>query len=298
MNIGFCGLGRMGAAMVARMLDQGQKPVIWNRSADKAKPLIERGAIWAASPADVAAKSDIVLSILIDDHAVREVYEGKNGLFSGNVAGKLFVEMSTVSPELPQALAKAAKAKGAALLECPVGGTVGPARDGKLLGMAGGDAGDFARAKPVLDLVCRKVEHMGPNGAGAAMKLAINLPLSVYWETLGEAVSLVQGFNIPPAKMMEMFGESSGGINGLKVRGPAVVATLETGKLPPQGFTIDGVRKDLLIMMDWAKHQGVKLPVLERALECYDQASRDGYAQGDNCTVMFHRLEQGKKKKS
>ena len=296
MNIGFCGLGRMGAAMVARLLDQGQKPVIWNRSAEKAKPLLERGASWAASPAEIAAKSDIILSILIDDNAVRAVYDGTGGLFSGEIKGKLFVEMSTVSPALPQALAKTAKAKGAALLECPVGGTVGPAREGKLLGMAGGDKEDFARAKPVLDLVCRRVEHMGPNGAGAAMKLAINLPLSVYWEALGEAISLTRGFAIAPAKMMEVFGESSGGINGLKGRGPAVVTALETGKLPPQGFTIDGVRKDIAIMLGWAKTEGVRLPVLERALECYDQAARDGWGQGDNCTILFHRLEQATKK--
>lgn len=296
MQIGFCGIGRMGAAMVARLLDQGQKPVIWNRSAGKAKPLLERGAKWAESPAKLAAQSDIIITILIDDNAVRQVYEGKDGLFSGDVKGKLFVEMSTVSPELPQALAKAAKAKGAALLECPVGGTVGPAREGKLLGMAGGDAADFARAKPVLDLLCRRAEHMGPNGAGAAMKLAINLPLSIYWEALGEAISLTRGFAIPPAKMMEIFGESSGGINGLKGRGPAIVASFETGKRPPQGFTIDGVRKDLAIMLGWAKHEGVTLPVLERALECYDQAARDGWSQDDNCTVLFHRLEQGKKR--
>jgi 3-hydroxyisobutyrate dehydrogenase len=296
MQIGFCGIGRMGAAMVARLLDQGQKPVIWNRSADKAKPLLERGAQWAESPAKLASQSDIILSILIDDDAVRAVYEGKDGLFSGDVKGKLFVEMSTVSPALPQELAKAAKAKGASLLECPVGGTVGPAREGKLLGMAGGEAVDFARAKPVLDLVCRRVDHMGPNGAGSAMKLAINLPLSIYWEALGEAISLTRGFGIPPAKMMEVFGESSGGINGLKVRGPAIVAALETGKKPPQGFTIDGVRKDIAIMLAWGKREGVKLPVLERALECYDQASRDGWSQDDNCTILFHRLEQGKKR--
>jgi 3-hydroxyisobutyrate dehydrogenase len=296
MKIGFCGIGRMGAAMVARLIDRGERPVIWNRSADKAKPLLDRGAIWAESPASVADQSDIVLTILIDEAAVRAVYQGPHGLLSGAVAGKLFVEMSTVSPALPQELARAAKAKKSGLLECPVGGTVGPARDGKLLGMAGGEATDFARAKPVLDLLCRRVDHLGANGAGAAMKLAINLPLSVYWEALGEAISLTRDFAIPPATMMAIFGESSGGINGLKVRGPAVTATLETGKNPPIGFTIDGVRKDLRIMLDWAKSGGIALPVLERTLACYDEASRDGWSQQDNCGVAFHRIAQAKKK--
>ena len=294
MNIGFCGLGRMGAAMVSRLLDRGEKPAIWNRTPERAKPLLERGAIWTRNPVEIARHSDLVLSILLDESAVRAVYQGPGGLLSGDIKGKLFVEMSTVSPALPQELAAAAKAKGAALLECPVGGTVGPAREGKLLGMAGGDAADFIRAKPVLDLLCRKVEHVGANGAGAAMKLAINLPLCIYWEALGEAISLTRDFGIPPAKMLEIFGESSGGINGLKVRGPAFVKALETGQRPPVGFTIDGVIKDMKIMLGWAKGMGVALPVLDRAVDCYAEASQAGWSDQDNCTVAFHRIAESK----
>jgi 3-hydroxyisobutyrate dehydrogenase len=295
MQIGFCGLGRMGAAMVARLLDQGQKPVIWNRDPEKVKPLVVKGARAAPTPAVLAAQSDIVLSILLDEPAVRAVYEGKDGLFSGDVKGKLFVDMSTVAPTLPPDLAKRARAKGASFLECPVGGTVGPAREGRLIGMVGGEAGDFARAKPVLDQLCRKVEHVGPNGAGSAMKLAINLPLCIYWEALGEAIALTRDFNIAPAKMMEIFAESSGGINGLKVRGPAVVKALETGERPPVGFTIDGVIKDMNIMSDWAKHLGIELPALERVLASYRAASHAGWAQADNCSVLFYRLNEAKK---
>ena len=98
MQIGFCGLGRMGAAMVARLLDQGQKPVVWNRNPDKIKPLVTKGARAAPTPAAVAAESDIVLSILLDEPAVRAVYDGQDGLLSGNIKGKLFVDMSTVAP--------------------------------------------------------------------------------------------------------------------------------------------------------------------------------------------------------
>jgi 3-hydroxyisobutyrate dehydrogenase len=295
MQIGFCGLGRMGAAMVARLLDQGQKPVVWNRDPGKVKPLVVKGARAAPTPAALAAQSDIVLSILLDEPAVRAVYEGKDGLFSGDVKGKLFVDMSTVAPTLPPDLAKRARAKGASFLECPVGGTVGPAREGRLIGMVGGEAGDFARAKPVLDQLCRKVEHVGPNGAGSAMKLAINLPLCIYWEALGEAIALTRDFKIAPAKMMEIFAESSGGINGLKVRGPAVVKALETGERPPVGFTIDGVIKDMNIMSDWAKHLGIELPALERVLASYRAASHAGWAQADNCSVLFYRLNEAKK---
>lgn len=295
MRIGFCGLGRMGAAMVARMLDQGQKPVVWNRNPDRVKPVVAKGARSAPTPAEVVAQSDIVLSILLDEPAVRAVYDGKDGLLSGDVRGKLLVDMSTVSPTLPQELAQRAHAKGARFLECPVGGTVGPAREGRLIGLVGGEAVDFARVKPVLDLLCRKVDHVGPNGAGAAMKLAINLPLCIYWEALGEAIALTRDFKIPPAKMMGIFAESSGGINGLKVRGPAVVKALETGEQPPVGFTIDGVIKDMNIMVGWAKHLGVELPALERVLGSYQAASRAGWDQADNCSVLFYRLDEAKK---
>ncbi|HYL33609.1 MAG TPA: NAD(P)-dependent oxidoreductase [Stellaceae bacterium] len=295
MQIGFCGLGRMGAAMVARLLDQGQKPVVWNRNPDKIKPSVTKGARAAPTPAAVAAQSDIVLSILLDEPAVRAVYDGQDGLLSGDVKGKLFVDMSTVAPTVPQDIAAHARAKGAGFLECPVGGTVGPAREGRLIGMVGGDAADFARAKPVLELLCRKVDHLGPNGAGAAMKLAINLPLCIYWEALGEAIALTRDFKIPPAKMMEIFAESSGGINGLKVRGPAVVKTLETGERPPVGFTIDGVIKDMNIMLDWARHLGIELPALERVRTSYQAASRAGWDQADNCSVLFYRLAEAQK---
>jgi len=295
MQIGFCGIGRMGGAMVGRLLEKGVVPVIWNRDAAKAKPYLDQGARWAATPAAVAAQSDIVFSILLDEPAVRAVYEGKDGLLSGDIKGKLLVDMSTVSPNLPVELGKKTRAMGAGFLECPVGGTVGPAREGKLVGLAGGESSDFARAKPILDHLCRRVDLMGPNGAGSAMKLAINLPLCIYWEALGEAIALVRKFDIPPAKMMEIFADSTGGINGLKVRGPAVTKMLETGERPPVGFTIDGVIKDMGIMTGWAKSLGIEIPALAKTMESYQAASRAGWAQSDNCSVMFYRLDQAKK---
>jgi len=295
MRIGFCGLGRMGAAMVSRLLDQGQKPLVWNRNPDKVQPLVTKGARAAPTPAAVAAQSDIVLSILLDEPAVRAVYDGKDGLLSGDIKGKILVDMSTVAPTVPQELAQRARAKGGGFLECPVGGTVGPAREGRLIGMVGGEAADFDRAKPVLEMLCRKVDHLGPNGAGAAMKLAINLPLYIYWEALGEAIALTRDFKIPRTKMMEIFGESSGGINGLKVRGPAVVKALETGERPPVGFTVDGVIKDMNIMVDWARHLGVELPALECVRASYQEAARAGWDQADNCSVLFYRLAEAQK---
>src|SRR6267142_2987181 len=185
MKIGMAGTGRMGAAIAQRLAGLGHEVRVWNRTADRARGL---GLDVADSAARLAEVSETLISILTDAAAVESVY---GQLLAGDVKGKLFIEMSTVRPETERRLAAKVKAKGAAFVECPVGGTVGPAKEGKLFGFVGGEAGDVARAKPVLDQMCRRVEHVGTVGAGASMKLAINLPLIVYWQALGEALSLV-----------------------------------------------------------------------------------------------------------
>ena len=288
MDIGFCGTGRMGTAMVLRLIDQGHRLTVWNRTEAKAKPLLERGARWAATPAALAQSHDIVISILTDTRAVERVYSGDSGLLSGAVKGKLFIEMSTVPPATIRALATAVRAKGAGLVDCPVGGTIGPARDGKLLGLAGGEAADFARAKPILEQLCRRVDHLGANGNGAAMKLAINLPLCVYWEALREAMALIRDTGIDPAKALEIMGESSGGANALKSRAGKIVTAL-AGGAPDVGFDIDGIRKDLRTMAEVAKAAGVALPVAAKTLESYDEAAAGGWGGRDGSSLVAWR---------
>src|SRR5262249_56159823 len=124
----------------------------------------------------MAAGSDIIITILSDAAAIDQTYRGANGLLAGDVRGKLFVEMSTVRPEVEKALAATVAAKGAALIECPVGGTVGPAKEGKLFGFVGGSAADVERSRPLLNEMCRRVGDAGPVGAGAGMELADHLP--------------------------------------------------------------------------------------------------------------------------
>src|SRR5260370_9321761 len=226
MEIGFCGTGRMGAAMVQRLMDQGHRLAVWNRSADKTRPLLKRGARAAKTPAEAAAGREIVITMLTDARAVGAVYDGPQGLLSGDAKGKLFIDMSTVTPETTKKLAARLRAKGAALVECPVGGTVGPARDGKLLGLAGGEPGDFARAKPILEQLCRRVDHLGPNGAGSAMKLAINLPPIVYWDALGQALSLARDLGLAPSKLLDVINESSARANAHKNPAPALIPAL------------------------------------------------------------------------
>jgi 3-hydroxyisobutyrate dehydrogenase len=288
MDIGFCGTGRMGSAMVLRLLDQGHRLTVWNRTAAKAEPLLQRGARWANSPAEIARGHDITLTILTDTSGVEAVYLGPDGLLAGAVQGKLFIEMSTVPPETIRTLAARVRAAGAALVECPVGGTVGPAREGKLLGLAGGDAADFARAKPILEQLCRRVDHLGGNGNGSAMKLAINLPLAVYWEALREAMSLIAGTGIEPAKALEIMGESSGGANALKSRA-GKIATALAGGSPDVGFDIDGIRKDLRTMAAVAKAAGRELPVAATALASYDAAAGEGWGGRDGSSLVAWR---------
>lgn len=281
MRIGFAGMGRMGAAMAGRLLTFGHEVTVWNRTATKTAPLAAAGAKVAATPTALASASDMVFTILTDAAAIDAVYEGKDGLLAGAVSGKLFVEMSTVRPETEQKLAKSVKAKGAFLIDCPVGGTVGPAKDGKLLGLVGGGAPHVARARPVLDQLCRRVDHVGDVGAGACMKLAINLPLAVYWQACGEALALCKPLGIDPAKLIEIFTETSGGPNVLRTRGPALIGALNGTPPQPVTFDIDSIRKDLRTTLEEGRALGRELPLSVKALECYDQASRNGLGPAD-----------------
>lgn len=281
MKIGFAGLGRMGAAMAGRLLTFGHDVTVWNRTTAKIKPLADAGAKVAATPAELAVNNELILTILTDATAIDAIYRGPNGLLEGQVDGKLFVEMSTVRPETERNLALAVSAKGAFLIDCPVGGTVGPARDGKLLGLVGGGAQHVARAKPVLDQLCRRVDHVGAVGAGAAMKLAINLPLAVYWQACGEALAICKPLGLDPAKVIEILSESSGGPNVLKTRGPALIGALNGTPPQPVTFDIDSIRKDLRTTLEEGRALGRELPLTEKSLACYDRASQGGFGAAD-----------------
>lgn len=286
MKIGLAGTGRMGAAIAQRLSSVGHEMMVWNRSADKARAL--RLAV-AETPQALASACEIVVSILTDARAVETVY---SQLLAGDVGGKLFIEMSTVRPQTQKSLAQKVRAKNAAFVECPVGGTVGPAKEGKLLGFVGGEAADVARARPILEQLCRRLEHVGPVGAGASMKLAINLPLLVYWQALGEALSLCKPLGLDPQRLMDIFADTSGGPNVLKVRGPAIAQAL-AGKEPgPAAFDIDSVRKDLRTMIDEGRALGATLPLAERALECYDEAARAGLGPKDQSLLPANWLER------
>jgi len=285
MKIGIAGTGRMGAAIAARLMGLGHELTVWNRTAEKTKELAAAGAKVAASPAALAGSADVVITILTDEQAIEALYSGPQGLLSAAVPGKLFIEMSTVRPEVEIALAGKVKQKKAAMIDCPVGGTTGPARDGKLFGFVGGEDADVARARPLLDQMCRRAEHVGPVGSGARMKLAINLPLFVYWQALGEALLLCQSLKIEPERLMSILADTSGAANVLKVRSAAVSAHL-TGKDPgPVNFAVDLVCKDLRTMIAEAKALGGTLPAAETALKCFEDAARSGLGAADQSVL-------------
>jgi 3-hydroxyisobutyrate dehydrogenase len=179
MKIGIAGTGRMGSAIAQRLIECGHDVMVWNRSPDKTKASQAIGARVAATAAELTTGCETVISILTNATAIESVYHSASGLLSGEVRGTLFIEMSTVRPVTERDLAAAIEKKGGQMVECPVGGTVGPAREGKLIGLVGADDAPFQRAKPLLEQMCRRIERCGAVGAGATMKLAINLPLIV-----------------------------------------------------------------------------------------------------------------------
>lgn len=280
-RIGVCGIGRMGAALVERLLQQGYAVSVWNRTRAKAEALVAAGATVAATATELARDCDIVISIMSDDAALENAYRGDQGLIAGARAGKLFIEMSTVRPETVIALARDAEAKGALFIDAPVGGTVGPAREGKLFAFVGGNDAAVALARPLLEKLCRRIEHLGPVGSGALMKLAINLPLLVFWQSFGEALALVKPLGLTPQRMIDIFSDTSGAPGTLRTRGPAIVANLNGDKSAPVTIHVDGVRKDLRTMVAEAASHGLTLPVTAQALQVFDQASADGLGDAD-----------------
>src|SRR6201996_4239205 len=190
MKVGIVGLGRMGAAMSQRLRQHGCDVVGWDHKSDAARPLVAEGLQIAANARNVAARSDVVISIITEDHGVRRIFNAPAGFLAGDVSGKLFIEMSTLQPMTGRELAPQVEAKGARLIESPVLGTIPQVRDGKLFALVGGRAEDLDRARLVLEKMTRRIAHMGPNGSGYAMKLAVNLGLGAYIQAVSESLAL------------------------------------------------------------------------------------------------------------
>ena len=295
MHIGIAGTGKMGTAIANRLASTGEQVTVWNRSSERARPLLDAGVGWAASPRELVAQADVIITLLTDEKALDDVYLSPQGLLSAPAAGKTFIEMSTVPPALHAELASRATALGAGYIECPVGGSVGPAKEGKLIGFVGGAAEDLARVRPVLDKICRRVEHVGGHGAGAAMKLAVNLPLMVYWQTLGEALSLIEPLGLDPKRVVDILSDSSGGPNMLKVRGGMIAQALSGEANGAVTVDVATMRKDVRTMLDFARSQRRRLPLTEETLRNFERAAGTGLDGADCAQLPVWWLREGGK---
>lgn len=283
-TIGLVGTGRMGTAFAKRLIEVGNNVIVWNRTASRASAAGAAGATAAADLASLAAAADTILLSLTDAAAVEAAVAE---LIQAGISGKLVIDMSTLLPDETRALAAKITAAGAEFVDCPVGGTVAPALKGQLLGMAGGTEAGFARAKPVLEQLCRRVEHLGPAGTGAQMKLAVNLPLAIYWKTLAEALALLEGSGIPAETAISLIADSSAGPTVLKNRAQLVIDTLN-GTDQPGTFDIAGLAKDLGLALRQAALGGHAMPLSEATAKSYAAALSAGLGGFDGASLTRH----------
>jgi len=292
MKIGIAGTGKMGTAIAARLKSVGHDLLVWNRTEAKASAAMALGATWCATPKDLIQQSDIVICLLTNEQALDDVYFSANGLLSAPAPGKLIIEMSTVSPDKQAGMAEKAAKVGVKYLECPVGGSIGPAKEGKLIGFVGGSAEDLEIARPLLEQMCKRVEHVGNHGAGSMMKLAINLPLMVYWHTFAEALSLIQPLGLDPKRVVDIFSETSGGPNLLKTRGAFIAQSLIDGKSDTVNVTLNTVIKDLNAMKTHAQTLNKKLPLSELAMANFEASSKSGLGDADVAEHLVRWLKK------
>jgi 3-hydroxyisobutyrate dehydrogenase len=285
MKVGVCGTGRMGSSIAQRLMAVGHDIGVWNRNQSKAKPLIHEGAKLSPTPAALVDVCDVIVVMLLNDAASEAVYRGPNGILQGNLAQKLIIDMSTVRPDTMQTLGAAVKQKGAVFVECPVGGSTAPAREGKLFALVGGDKVDVRRATPILEQLCRRIEHVGSLGSGATLKLAVNLPLLVYWQALGEALALCKPLNLPAERLIDILSDTAGTPTAMKGRGAAIAKVLAGQPLGETAFGLSAARKDLATAVEFAATLHSELPVAASALACFEEAEAAGLGEADATAV-------------
>jgi 3-hydroxyisobutyrate dehydrogenase len=296
MKIGVCGTGRMGSSIAQRLMSVGHEVGVWNRNPAKAKPLVDAGAELHGSATALVDACDAVVVMLLNDAASEAVYRGPNGILSAKLKGKLVIDMSTVRPDTMISIGSAVTQQGAAFVECPVGGSTGPAREGKLFGLVGGAAADIARAMPVLEQLCRRIEPIGALGSGATMKLAVNLPLLVYWQALGEALAICQPLGLPADRLIDILSDTAGTPTAMKGRGAVIARGLAGEKPGETAFGLSAAKKDLATAVQFAATIGAELPVAASALACFEEAEAAGLGDLDATTasVRWARLPRTK----
>ena len=295
MKIGVCGTGRMGSAIAQRLMSVGHEVGVWNRDSAKTRPLVDAGAILFASPAALVDGCEATVVMLLNDAAMEAVYRGADGILKSRLSGKLVIDMSTVRPDTMTSIGASVVQQGAGFVESPVGGTVGPAKEGKLLGLVGGTKADVARAMPLLEQMCRRIEHVGELGSGSMMKLAVNLPLLVYWQALGEALTICKPLNLPAERLIDILTDTSGAPTAMKGRGPAIAKVLGGAPMGETAFGLNAAKKDLACAVQFGASIHAEMPVTSSALACYEEAEAAGFGDAD-ATAISSRWTQRKGK--
>ena len=285
MKIGVCGTGRMGASIAQRLMALGHDIAVWNRDVAKTRSLTDAGARQFASPAELAEHCETVIVMLLNDAATETVYRGAKGILTATLAGRLLIDMSTLRPDTMQSIGAAVTQQGGAFVECPVGGSTGPARDGKLFGLVGGARDDVSRAMPILEQLCRRIEHVGELGSGATMKLAINLPLLVYWQALGESLAICEPLKLAPDRLIDILSDTAGTPTAMKGRGAVIARGLSGQPRGETAFGISAAKKDLATAVQFAASLGAALPVASSALACFEEAEASGLGDADATTI-------------
>jgi 3-hydroxyisobutyrate dehydrogenase-like beta-hydroxyacid dehydrogenase len=275
-RIGFIGLGAMGSRIAGRLLDAGHPVSATNRTAAKARPLIERGLAWLGTARDVAASTDVVLSMVTDDDALEAITSGPDGLLAGLGAGQVYVDMSTVSPQASRRLAERVGALGARMLDAPVSGSIPQAESGTLAIMVGGEPDAFAAVEPLLRELGRTVTHVGPNGQGLVLKLAINISLAVQTLAFSEGLLLAERAGVDPDVAAEVMSTSSIGSPMLKARTPLLL------HLPDHAwFDVELMQKDIRLARQTAADLHIPLPSATVADQILTDARDLGYGHRD-----------------
>jgi 3-hydroxyisobutyrate dehydrogenase-like beta-hydroxyacid dehydrogenase len=224
--------------------------------------------------------------MLHDDQAAYDVYSGTDGLLSVPAEGKLFIDMSTLRPEAARALAERCSAKGAAFIDAPVSGTVGPARTGRLMALVGGSEASLERARPILEVLTRRIVHAGPVGNGSLLKLVLNLPLAVYWQSLAEALALGHSGGLALDTMLDAVSDSGGALSALSHKISMIV-----DDSADVAFDIATMEKDARSILAVGAEFGIPMPTATAALAAYSSAHAAGLGSADAVAIIRYLLD-------
>lgn len=275
-KVGFIGLGVMGSQMVDRLLARGHSVTGYNRTRAKAQWLVEKGMHWADSPRQVAHASDFTFAMVTNANAIQAISEGPEGFLAGLSAGKIFIDMSTISPNVSCALAAKVRALGADMVDSPVSGSVITLQQGKLSVMVGGRKDTFEKIKPLLLDIGPKVTHVGDNGLALSMKIATNLSLAVQMLAFSEGVLLAEKSGIPREVAVDVLTHSAVASPMIQYRGPFVLQQPEEA-----WFDVNMMQKDMVLAMEMGRQLDVPLPTTAVSNEFLTAARGLGWTKYD-----------------